>query len=68
MWADCDPEGGRIPLVVYETKAEQRANRPDLKRRRVAVIALDGTTTENAQVDLMNALLAYRTRTHRVRR
>lgn len=34
MWADIDPTG---TLAIYETKAEQRAVRPDLKPIRVLI-------------------------------
>lgn len=37
MWADYDPEVKNTPVAVYDTKSEQRANRPDLKPLRVRV-------------------------------
>lgn len=38
MWADFDPLAHRSErVVIYSTKADQRANRPDLKPIRVRV-------------------------------
>jgi hypothetical protein len=36
-WADLDPADKKTPLAVYWTKAEQRANRPDLAPFRVTI-------------------------------
>lgn len=42
MWADYDPEYKTDSLVIYETKGDQRSNRPDLKPIPVLVIPFSG--------------------------
>ncbi len=42
MWADCDPEDKSTPVVVYQTRGDQRGNRPDLKPLRVRVMLARG--------------------------
>jgi hypothetical protein len=37
MWADHDPKNKQTPIAIYDTKAEQHSNRPDLKPLRVRV-------------------------------
>ena len=37
MWADYDASDKRTPVAIYATKAEQRANRPDLQPVRVRI-------------------------------
>jgi hypothetical protein len=51
MWADFDPSYTRpdARVVLYSTKAEQRANRPDLRPIRVAVIDVTNTCTVAAE-------------------
>lgn len=36
-WADVDTADKRTPVAIYATRAEQRANRPDLKPIRVLI-------------------------------
>lgn len=59
MWADCDPDDKRTPVVTYDSKAEQRGNRPDLKPVRVAIISLD-QNLGHMMTDLYNAFQADR--------
>lgn len=59
MWADCDPDDRKTPVATYDSKADQRGNRPDLKPVRVAVVSLDKNLGE-IMTDLYNAVKADR--------
>lgn len=49
-WADYDPAyKGRNRLAIYGTKADQRANRPDLQPFRVLITRLEKCTTTNTR-------------------
>lgn len=56
MWADVDPTSKSDPVVLYQTKAEQRGTRPDLKPIRVLVVALnnDGQAPIADAIDVLN--------------
>ena len=59
MWADCDPDDRKTPVATYDSKADQRGNRPDLKPVRVAVVSLDKNLGD-IMTDLYNAVQADR--------
>jgi len=56
MWADVDPTSKSDPVVIYQTKSEQRGTRPDLKPVRVLVVALDddGQAPIASAIDVLN--------------
>lgn len=60
MWADCDEEDKRTPVVIYDTKADQRGNRPELKAVPVVVIPLGDADTMHTH--LLNAIQAAKER------
>lgn len=48
MWADADMTNRREPVAVYNTRAEQRSNRPDLQPIRVMVTRIFRPNTDSA--------------------